>query len=532
MVDLVPEFYIGDLRVDDYPFSVHRGEGGLNLGAGENIVAAVASRILDGEIRHSGGTANRTLVLPLYVEGADLAELADNEATLIRACERQRNTFTLDPGDGYGLPTVFDTFRIQAVHARNDIQEAALMRRWDLAIPALPWARSPERTTVTFTGSAASATERDACASTTGWSATNGAAVTATTWSGDTSVKVTVASSSNVGISITRAGTIAEAYIGIDLASTTGFYVNPATSGWNPDGSYPDPLRLDGLLPVAIEPRANGVRRFWFANNGASSHALSVYIFATGSNPDLYIAGVYSASAPPGLGLALIPVPGSVRGPASIQVTKASGTLSNPTIYVDPTMTTWNPAVKASWPEAPAGQYFIHIFGGDTSLVGAAPGDVFVATVTSGGRTQTARTVPATGYSSNSRWISFGPFDIAGNRSGKVGSITATYTRNGTPKTMSSGHERLFRRAQGETALTHIASTAVARPLILDAPSIDYPMGGLWSNDVDISDSAAAWEDMVFQPGVQPTFIATDADPDLSITLDMFAYYHTYNSGS
>lgn len=161
--------WLGDLELTDYPFALRYG---MDLGQPENVYAVMESLLSDGEVISSNRTSNRSLVVPILVEGADMQDLADNEAALIAECEKAQNTLKVDPGDGYGPATVFRTFRVQARLERDDDAEIALLRSYSLEIQALPAARSVDSVTVGAEFVADSVVISDDCEATTGWSAT------------------------------------------------------------------------------------------------------------------------------------------------------------------------------------------------------------------------------------------------------------------------------------------------------------------------------------------------------------------------
>lgn len=134
-MSLVPRFVYGDLDLTDYPFAV---EFGSDFGNPENVVDVVQTLLHDGEVLESNRRTNRTLTIPVLIECADMQELADSEALLIAECDRSRNSLSVEPGDGVGATTVFETFRAQPRWNRDDDEERSNVRRFVLEIPALP----------------------------------------------------------------------------------------------------------------------------------------------------------------------------------------------------------------------------------------------------------------------------------------------------------------------------------------------------------------------------------------------------------
>lgn len=169
-MSLAPRFVFGDLDLTDYPFAVMRGDA-VDLGAPETVVDILQSLMPDGEIESLSRRTNRTLQIPLIIESSDLGAMADAEAALAAECRKARNTFSIDPGDGFGPTTIFDTFAGDATFTRDDDAEAAGLRQWTLTLRALPYGRS-----VDLISDSAGTPPSDPgvllnnCESTTGWS--------------------------------------------------------------------------------------------------------------------------------------------------------------------------------------------------------------------------------------------------------------------------------------------------------------------------------------------------------------------------
>jgi hypothetical protein len=141
MTIVLRRLLLGDLDLTDYPLSV---EFGGDLGSPENVYDVLVSLLSDGEISTSDRVGNRTITFSVLVEGATLAELAQNEAALIAECDKARNTLTIDPGDDYAAASVFDVFRVQATLQYDDNLEQSNFRRYQLTIPAWPYARGAD----------------------------------------------------------------------------------------------------------------------------------------------------------------------------------------------------------------------------------------------------------------------------------------------------------------------------------------------------------------------------------------------------
>ncbi|WP_028637719.1 hypothetical protein [Nocardioides sp. URHA0032] len=166
-MDLNPRFVLGDLDLTDYPFGI---EFGSDLGNAESVTDVLASLLADGEIESLSRRSNRTLTIPLLVEASDLGALADAEASLIAECDKQRNTLSVDPGDGYGPATVFETFAASPARVYDDDTERAGYRRWVLTIRALPYGRSVDKVVDNAGTPPSTGVVVYGCDSATGWS--------------------------------------------------------------------------------------------------------------------------------------------------------------------------------------------------------------------------------------------------------------------------------------------------------------------------------------------------------------------------
>lgn len=171
-MSLVPRFVYGELDLTDHPFAI---EFGSDFGNPENVVDVVQTLLHDGEVLESTRRTNRTLTLTVLVEDADLLALATAEGLLVAECDKQRNTLSVEPGDGIGPTTVFETFRAQPRWVRDDDMEQQGFRRFVLEIPALPHPRSVDPITDdTDVPPAAAGVLLNSLDSATGWSSTGG----------------------------------------------------------------------------------------------------------------------------------------------------------------------------------------------------------------------------------------------------------------------------------------------------------------------------------------------------------------------
>lgn len=344
VLSVKPRLVYGSLDLMAEPFNVAEA---LNLGASENLLSVLASRLYDGAIVASSRSGNRMISLPVFLKDSNQADLAIAEAGLVEEADRQRNTLSFDPGDGFGAVTVFDTFRGQVSLDYNDLDELNGVRRYTLTIPALPFGRSQSRSSTTAYAAPSSWTVVDAMASAAGWS-TNAGPITT-----DSSIFVT---SPSVKVLSERAAGPSTAS-GLDVYEHTDTFTvayTAAAAGWlsitvrhetlSPLG-YPNPLGLVGVevldgagrvssrpTPSCVGYRGAGFYRYAFPIGTESITALRfrhrMVRRTGGAVPSVWYDGLgYSdASAPSRFGFATVPVDGSVRAPGSLTLASPSST--------------------------------------------------------------------------------------------------------------------------------------------------------------------------------------------------------------
>lgn len=330
----------GALDVTAYPFAVLWG---TDTGAPQNVTEALAFLLQDGEVELSDRASNRTMQFTVLVEGATLGECATNEATLIGESEKVRNTIALDPEDG-GPVTVYETFRAQVVHARDDDGELSRLRLYTVTIKALPFVRSEDEvTSVALPTSGSTTTLLDAMSTTTGWTGTaNGASATVTNSSGANSVSLVSAS---VGVNRVHTLTMSKTFAA--TTSVTSLLVvdwqsSPFGGAFRATG--------DGMtLPLIAEqasPTAGYVRSYfkvaapslavttftWTINQPASSSPIAPTYRVSIDN--VAVTNVFGAGRQQ---LHSLEVAGSTRAPGRLAVESSTAALGDALVYVFPT---------------------------------------------------------------------------------------------------------------------------------------------------------------------------------------------------
>ena len=267
MTTLFPTYTLGSLVLTDYPFAV---EFGGNHGAPESTTELRQSMLADGDLVSNVRSGNREVTLTVHVEGADLGEVAINEALLRAECRRP-SELTFDPGDDLAPASVFQVLSASMVHARDDNEEMHNLHRWELTLTCAPFARSANATTLFALAPPPEAPIVE--------SITN--ADTTTGWSAAGSTYSYPAGPSNVTVPVTDGGSnvtasIAGDWPSLQLTYTLSAPVSMASTRYlviEVSGTAPSSFRMivDG---VASTPTPALTR--------ATSPATVLYVFDTG----------------------------------------------------------------------------------------------------------------------------------------------------------------------------------------------------------------------------------------------------------
>lgn len=266
MVTLTPTYRLGSLDLTQYPFSVAYGED--DRGAPEVVVERVLSSLRAGSLVFHSEIGNRTVTLPVWIEGESLLEIAQAEALLVAEVERDRNEFTFNPGDGTAVDSVYDTFRGQ-LDADDAVgpRESALIRRYVLTFEAYPYPRSAEKSTwfsVSSPSTSPTTSTIDDCSSTAGFSRVGGAVVT---WNADSGYIYAEAPTTNpnFGTILRRSGSVAgNSFIMVTWRATGFPHMSKAQLGLAPAG--------DTFFDLVAEmANPDGTTTSWFSADG--SHA-------------------------------------------------------------------------------------------------------------------------------------------------------------------------------------------------------------------------------------------------------------------
>lgn len=328
-VDLVPEWKVNDLSLTDYPYSVDR-ESEVEIGEPEVEIVTVSGGLADGDIEQESHTGNRTYVIPLYIEGPTMADLAENEAALRRELKKAGVLLSHNAGDGFAPTSVYEVFTARLVHARDDTHESHLIRRYTLTLRCSPWARSADLTTIEALEAAGTATTVDACNSATGWTGkVNGVNFGAAdpAWLGS-SGSVWAYDLFDPGpqlIELTRAGTF----------SITSPYLKIVTRGNEPAVTTAT-ATVDGVVTelqlIAQYKTTADIDgyAFVFEISGTSVSSLTVANYSQATPSAFGVSDVAFIATPPSIAprqiTRVLHVGGTERTPASIHVASPDGT--------------------------------------------------------------------------------------------------------------------------------------------------------------------------------------------------------------
>lgn len=341
--DLAPTWVIGSIDLTEYPFSVDR-DNTVDIGEPDMIVESLTSQLADGDIERTVRHGNRTYVLPIYIEGPTLADVADAEALLRAELRSSGLTLTHNPGDSWAVDSVYEVQTARMSPSRDDTHESHLIRKWTLTLTCAPFARSAGLTTVETLPVPVSPTTTtfDTCDSATGWTATvNGAAVAVDlAWeAGSVSVKETLAPGPQT-LTLTRTGAV-------DFTPTR--YLVADIGYYSSLGALPVTCVADGSVLPLLEQRliAPGSYRYTYDSGGVDAASLTFSSYTEPDYADLKIRSLVRTDMPPAITprqlLRTLEVGGTERTAGSLKISAPDGTSALQLVLV------------SSWPENGSG---------------------------------------------------------------------------------------------------------------------------------------------------------------------------------
>lgn len=510
-----PLLTLGGLDLTTEPF--HALAEGAGFGAPVPLTSALPRLLLDGEIVSGSRSSNRTITFLVEVSAADAVELAGAEALLVTEVEKPRNTLTWSPPDGFGPTTVFDTFRGQVVQRFDDFEETTHTRLYEVTVPALPFGRSVDKVTETYSPvTSPTLTTVDACDSTANWSAPGGI-LTVQTSGGRTYLELEFSPSNGTTVDYTQTVTF-DNYLVLEAFSAGPSY-----------GSNGVSLRLNGawIYASATESLGDNWYRYYFRTPTGSTGKPSFTFMGTEQATNWWrLDNLAKSAALAASGVYLLEPKGSARAVTSLQISNANP-LQSVIVYAAPDVGAgYHPT--DDWSALPAGAYavFVRRLGG----LGWSVGDTLTAE--HGGQSAASRIKTLDSV------IPVGVLHLGGDaRPGaSLPAPVITVKRNGTAMSSGQDYRAYLFRMGDDCSLTILHGLTTQTHLWIDQPSVAQPFGGIYagttadgSNAASVLDKAAAWDYPVVAPprtGVYLLTFAAGGQPT-SLTLEYHPAWHT-----
>lgn len=584
-MSLDPKFQFGALDLAAPPFAIAYGS---DFGSPEQVVASVQSALRDGSLTKVTKYDNRTVEIPVLIEGATQLELADAEALLVAEALKKRNEFTFNPGDGTAPDSVFDTFTANLVPDRDDDREIGLMRLYTLTFDAHPWPHSVEKVitpALTTPPSTETLVTIDAATSAAAWSIVSGGpAQTAWTSSGGavfSSVPYDPATyTPSFYAVVRRSGSV-------NMAATP--YLRVDWSSNSPAGGPAYAARLFASQPggassferVAEQSLGPGLYRTWFLTGGATYTGFDIGFNATRPREDTQIV-IYDLSrtdTPPASGTRrqlsrIIDPGGSVPAEGTIIVEHATVGLGQTIVYSHPLGGGYTPPLRRWLVTSDAVTGDAASVSGATNLItGITDYRVPISAMPEGGVGYWARLYNGSTGTVRIHWAAVSYLGSTPVGDGQGGSTLVTWNTAGwqvvqlarlslpTARVGPSGFVRVsLQRDAGSSAgilideawlfamdegcLTVVdcgtgtpAAGTVANRLKITASSLDDPYGSI------LTGSAADWSDTYapptarilcdqtshrFDPDGSNIFTVTTGTLDASVSLEHYRRWHTH----
>lgn len=565
---LVPEFTLGSLALTSAPFSI---EFGADLGGPETSYQTLISFLMDGEDVAADRVSNREISLTILVEGNSMQALAEAEALLVAEIMKPRNALSVDPGDGVGAVTVFDTFRGSLRFDREDEWEQHFTRRYTLTLPALPYPRSA--TTEVLGVGAAENTQSvvpvDSVTSNDGWIDVN-QNVPATY---DAATGAVYAETGD-GTTLNRALRYTKPTGSGDVYTTHPYLkVRYRLSGAIPAGFSLDLSTGERLTPVAYGGQeGDGFGTAFFRVD----KAVDWIQFGAGFRPppsemprlwvsDLARVNILTAGGPFARTLGLT-AGGTVRTQGSLRLSTADALgLGDVIVYTSPAGATFQPGLSQyGWPQMVIDSAAINgaATRGDINPDSNSTATIPAATIPNGraqlwvrikasttnpeiqyrvrsmqgstqvGSTMTYRQTLALPSANAYHVVCLGDVILPPTRIGPGGTVKITFDTYATTTLLDEGWA--FPLDNGG-ALT-VVQMGTSKRLWIEAPSLDEPFGAIWRGDAaDRSDasyvSPVAYMDHTFDPSGTSVYTVTTGTQAAALELEHYRRWHS-NAGS
>lgn len=499
---------------------------GFSLGSPEAVQVIEGSLMRDGSPLRVDRQENRQITFRVVICGPDLGALAQGERALAMQCAQARSLLSWTPPDQFGQTTDYVVEVATMALAFDDLREmpsGKKERAYDLTLTCLPFGRSPVPVTQTLIPTATAPTVVDACSATTNWtfSTTIGTAtMTATTVTGESVLQFQDGVGGyNPNWTVYFNGTKpVTPFVGIDVAQTSPF-------------GAPNPLgiTLNGVAPVAQESVTLGSTqfvRYQFANpGGASPYAFNIFDGGNGTYNGFYIANLLSATAIGASAVMRVETFGSVRAEGSVSLTRAGTAITWAFVYADPQLGAYSPKLPVSWAAGRDGTYVLY-------STGLTLGQVVQYRFTdSAGRQAFTAPTRIDAAVAAMVWQPVGQVELGGFDTGLIGAQTVERSVNGgTYAAAVTNTVRLFRLAQDTTL--HYTQAISTTTLTIQAPSVDFPYGGVFADGVAVSPTSPGFPSIVV-PSTSLMVEANSSDTlPVTSTLTYYPMSHTYNGYS
>lgn len=540
---------------DDLPASgfwfKHYGEG-WDFGEPSASNRVRPTLALDGDDVVTERWGNREIVFTVAICARSIEDIHDGERELAQRIGVPGVLEYLPPESG---PRTLYRVRTSSMAALFDdldlIQAGVKYVAYRVTLNCEPWAYPETVITETFTPGTPTITVGDACTANTNWPG-----ATAVTHLGQSAVRtgpVTATPVSGTGHYSSNGqwygvqyGAAAQQQFTGTVAAANYMYIDfvGALSGL---GDVAPPYLLSGgqqVAPLASQLQSDGFTRyFWARLPGPLTFYFQAFGMASGDTASFYVDEFGTSTSIPSGGLLTLTTLGSVRTEARLQVTRtgSSSGLGETLVYADPSMLShgWQPDLYASLASAPDGTYYVYA----QPTTAYAVGDVFSLTVAS--QTVTTR---AEHDNTSQHWIPFGPFQLGGNKSRRLGTISGitnsgtdprvALLKNGSGTGYTSVSARLIREDE-DAALVHawLGSGAAHNSLFIEPASIDVPEPGIFAGAATTGVGATSVLSLVKTWGwprlVPPTtalWIQSGLATGLSVTVTHRPPFHTLSA--
>jgi hypothetical protein len=351
IIDLCSDEPIG---FDGYIFEASSAEDGADWGNPDAVITEIQSQLLDGSLGKITSFGNRTATIPLRIYALNMDALANAEAVLMGEVYRDGwNQLVWTPPNA-SVSTVFDVVYADLQFKLDDLTEQRCIRNYTLTLTCLPRPRSADPVNVESLPTPPDTDNTvtvDDCTSATNWSSTTGSVSVLSGAAVTTSIAVPIFTHGTRTLALTRTASVDTT--GTPFLVLTGTHSTAATSvnslSFDIDGTTVVPISLsipgDGTWSAVLYPvapfSAVTVTAVMAVNTSSTS----------GTTARLSVANIDRSDQAPTVDTPRqqwrrLPVYGSARTEASLDVV-GDGNLGPQTmIYTAPASSTWSPPLR------------------------------------------------------------------------------------------------------------------------------------------------------------------------------------------